>query len=190
MKNKSAVKDNRDESFNAVDNEVATNCALTEISMNQKSNVQDASTEKNGYPVIKTAKGFHAALPFSSYKTGKIVNISKGGIVFKYTEEEEEEDELDPIPSDAFFLGEYGFYMEIIPEKIVEVRYDSEIDIIELYEENIKLLAESIDKELPAVSINRIALTELNFKQIFAVDKYIRDNVKTSDLPFIEITLE
>lgn len=143
--------------------------------------------EKRTYQRFETKEGAYAAVTPSSYKIGRIVNISLGGLVFRYTDREEE---LDTFGDDTIFLGSYGFSVGDLPFRTVDIEPVPEVEGIELYEEDGVAFSDTPSSSPMKAREQRVEFTELTFKQIFAVDKFIRENMRQSDLNLIQVMVE
>lgn len=78
--------------------------------------------ERRIYPRYAVREGAYAALSPDSTIMGQIVNISKGGLCFRYIEHREQAFES---VATHIFVGDNGFYLEKMPYKIVE---DEQLD--------------------------------------------------------------
>jgi hypothetical protein len=74
------------------------------------------------YPRFKVNDGAYAALSPDSTIMGQIVDISRGGLCFRYIVHREQAFES---VATHIFVGDNGFYLEKMPYKIVE---DEQID--------------------------------------------------------------
>ncbi len=152
--------------------------------------------EKRAFKRFETMDGAYAAISPSSYKIGQIVNISLGGLVFKYIDRDESNNAFGD--EGTIFLGGFGFSVGDLPFRTVDIDPIVEVEGIDFFEEeeqalpHLKLLNGTIfyDAAAPHMTEQRVAFTELTFKQIFAVDKYIRENMRQGDLNFIQVTVE
>lgn len=73
--------------------------------------------ERRKYPRFRVNDGAYAALSPDSLIMGQIVDISRGGLCFKYIEHREQAFEL---MTTHVFVGDNGFYLEKMPYKIVD----------------------------------------------------------------------
>lgn len=78
--------------------------------------------DRRSYPRYKVKDGAYAALSPDSTIMGQIVDISRGGLCFRYIVHREQETES---MATHIFVGDNGFYLEKMPYEIVE---DSLID--------------------------------------------------------------
>jgi len=106
----------------------------------------------------KAKEGAYAAISPHSRKLGQIIDISIGGLSFKYIDNnEEKEDE----PERSIFLSSLGYYVGELPFKTIE---DYEI-------------TNSPSFSSMKLRKRRVKFAELSFKQLFDLDFYLRSNV-------------
>ncbi len=152
--------------------------------MKNKGTIIEKKTDQR----FETKDGSYAAVNPSSYKLGRIVNISLGGLVFKYTEEEED---LSQLPEDTIFLGNYGFSVGDLPFRTIDVEPAPDIEGFDIYDGDDEMELSETTPDAPLKRMEQsIEFTELTFKQIFAVDKFIRENVRDNELNLIQIMVE
>ena len=152
--------------------------------------------EKRAFERFEPVDGAYAAISPSSYKIGQIVNISLGGLVFKYIDRDESKNTFGD--ESTIFLGGFGFSVGDLPFRTVDIDPIVEEEGIDFFDEDeeplppLKMLNGDaiLDPADPHMVEQRVEFTELTFKQIFAVDKYIRENMRQSDLNFIQVTVE
>jgi len=106
----------------------------------------------------RAKEGAYAAISPHSRKLGQIIDISLGGLSFKYIDNN---DEREDEPERSIFLSSLGYYVGELPFKTIE---DYEI------------------KNVPSFSSmklrkRRVKFAELSFKQLFDLDFYLRNNV-------------
>ncbi|MBF0203445.1 MAG: hypothetical protein HQK67_03830 [Desulfamplus sp.] len=155
--------------------------AVIEQKKNRKKKIRKDHAEEEAYNHAE--EGAYAATNPASYKLGQIVHISYGGLVVKYIEKE---DRHAPIHEKSIFLGNYGYYLGDIP-------ITGEIPLLA---ETPSMTIEEVD--LASISIEyltkirqmRMEFTELNFKQIFALDKFIRENMVQKRFSSMHVTVE
>ena len=75
------------------------------------------SEERRAYPRYKVRDGAYAALSPDSTIMGQIMNISRGGLCFRYIVHREQVFES---VATHIFVGDNGFYLEKMPYRIVE----------------------------------------------------------------------
>ncbi len=122
--------------------------------------------EKRRHKRFKAREGAYAAISPSSHKLGQIVNISLGGLVFKYIDKEtreqgETKEEQGEKTEDRLFLGSGGQFVDNIPFKTIE-----EIEI-----------SESPSFSFLKMKMKRVEFKELDFDQIFQIENFIRNNM-------------
>lgn len=116
------------------------------------------SIERRKNKRYKAKEGAYAAISPHSRKLGQIIDISIGGLSFKYIDNnEEKEDE----PERSIFLSSLGYYVGELPFKTIE---DYEI-------------TNSPSFSSMKLRKRRVKFAELNFKQLFDLDFYMRNNV-------------
>lgn len=106
----------------------------------------------------KAKEGAYAAISPHSRKLGQIIDISIGGLSFKYIDNN---DEKDDEPERSIFLSSLGYYVGDLPFKTIE---DYEITNAPSFS-SMKLRK------------RRVKFAELSFKQLFDLDFYLRNNV-------------
>ena len=106
----------------------------------------------------KAKEGAYAAISPHSRKLGQIIDISIGGLSFKYIDNN---DEKDDEPERSIFLSSLGYYVGDLPFKTIE---DYEITNTPSFS-SMKLRK------------RRVKFAELSFKQLFDLDFYLRNNV-------------
>lgn len=106
----------------------------------------------------KAKEGAYAAISPHSRRLGQIIDISMGGLSFKYIENN---DEQEAKPERSIFLSSLGYYVGELPFKTIE---DYEITNYPSFS-SMKLRK------------RRVQFTELSFKQLFDLDFYLRNNI-------------
>lgn len=99
----------------------------------------------------------YAAISPHSKKLGKILNISKGGLVFEYLHNDEPENSDH---DQTIYLSSNGCYVEDIPFKVID---DLEI-------------TNNLSFNLMKMRKQRVQFSNISPKQSFALDFYIRNN--------------
>ena len=107
-------------------------------------------------------EGAYAAISPHSRKLGQIIDISMGGLAFKYIDTKDKQE--DSQPERSIFLSSLGYYVGELPFKTVE---DYEITNYPSFS-SMKLRK------------RRVKFEELSFKQLFDLDYYLRNNVNQS----------
>jgi hypothetical protein len=106
----------------------------------------------------KAKEGAYAAISPHSRRLGQIIDISMGGLSFKYIDNNDETEEK---PERSIFLSSLGYYVGELPFKTID---DYEITNYPSFS-SMKLRK------------RRVKFTELSFKQLFDLDFYLRNNV-------------
>ena len=109
----------------------------------------------------KAVKGAYAAISPNSHKLGQIIDISMGGLSFKYIDTSKDDKESDGTPEDSVFLSSMGYYVGDLPFKTVS---DYEITNAPSFSSM-------------KVRKRHVQFTDLSFKQLFDLDYYLRNNV-------------
>lgn len=73
--------------------------------------------ERRRYTRYKVREGAYAALSPDSTKMGQIVDISRGGLCFRYIVQN---DGFDENKETHVFVGDEGIYLEKMPNRVVE----------------------------------------------------------------------
>lgn len=153
--------------------------------MTKESTMSDKRTTRKKRTTRDHAKdGGYAAINPASYKLGQIVNISCGGLVFKYIDKD---DHYTSIQEKSIFLGNYGYYLGDTPLTG---------DILPLMTEMPTVTIEEVDfaqissEHLRKIRQMRMEFTELTFRQIFALDKFIRENMSHERFISMHLTVE
>jgi len=108
----------------------------------------------------KAIEGAYAAISPNSQKLGQIIDISMGGICFKYIDTRNDDQNSGTQREDSIFLSSMGYYVGNLPFKTV-----ADYEIIN---------APSFSSM--RVRKRHIQFNELNFKQLFDLDCYLRNN--------------
>ena len=109
----------------------------------------------------KAVDGAYAAISPNSHKLGQIIDISMGGLSFKYIDTSHDEKESDGTPEEAVFLSSMGYYVGDLPFKTIS---DYEITNTPSFSSM-------------KVRKRHVQFTDLSFKQLFDLDYYLRNNV-------------
>jgi len=109
----------------------------------------------------KAVEGAYAAISPNSHKLGQIIDISMGGLSFKYIDTSKDDKESDSMPEDAVFLSSMGYYVGDLPFRTVS---DYEITNAPSFSSM-------------KVRKRHVQFTDLSFKQLFDLDYYLRNNV-------------
>lgn len=139
--------------------------------------------------------GVYAAINPASYKIGHIVNIntgsinvfgltSSGGLVFKYIDKDDHY--TSSTQDKSIFLENYGYYFGDIPID-GETPFLVEPTTIRVEEVDFANLTSDHLMKMRQMSI---VLTELTFRQIFALDRFIRENMNQKRFTSMHLTVE
>jgi hypothetical protein len=120
--------------------------------------IRKPTLERRRHKRFHAKEGAYAAISPHSRKLGQIIDISMGGLAFKYIDTNDGQENL---PERSIFLSSLGYYVGELPFKTVE---DYEITNYPSYS-SMKLRK------------RRVQFTELTFKQLFDLDYYLRNNV-------------
>ncbi|MCP4023208.1 MAG: PilZ domain-containing protein [Desulfobacteraceae bacterium] len=116
----------------------------------------------------KAIDGAYAAISPNSKKLGQIVDISMGGLAFKYILTNGKGNNA-VMPEEAMFLCSMGYYVGDLPfETVADYEVEDEPSF------------SAMD-----VRMRHIKFMDLSFKQLFDLDYYIRNNVsdQVGELP-------
>ncbi len=109
----------------------------------------------------KAVEGAYAAISPNSHKLGQIIDISMGGLSFKYIDTSTDEKAPDRISEDAIFLSSMGYYVGDLPFRTVS---DYEVTNAPSFSSM-------------KVRKRHLKFTDLTFKQLFDLDYYLRNNI-------------
>ena len=114
----------------------------------------------------RATEGAYAAISPHSYKLGQIIDISMGGLAFKYIDTNNDDVTNDDTKNqshtqESIFLSSMGFYVGDLPFKTV-----SDVEVTN---------APSFSSM--KVRERHVQFTDLSFKQLFDLDYYLRNNV-------------
>lgn len=109
----------------------------------------------------KAVEGAYAAISPNSHKLGQIIDISMGGLSFKYIDTSNESITDEKAPEETIFLSSMGYYVGDLPFKTVA---DYEVTNAPSFSSM-------------KVRKRHIQFTDLSFKQLFDLDYYLRNNV-------------
>lgn len=117
--------------------------------------------ERRKHKRYKAVEGAYAAISPKSNKLGQIIDISMGGLCFKYIDTEDESEEPEKRNEESIFLSSMGYYVGDLPFQTIA---DYEIT------------------DTPSFSSMKvrkchIKFTDLTFKQLFDLDYYLKNNV-------------
>jgi len=109
----------------------------------------------------KAVDGAYAAISPNSHKLGQIIDISMGGLAFKYIDTSTEENDVDASAEESIFLSSMGYYVGDLPFKTIS---DYEVTNAPSFSSM-------------KVRKRHVQFTDLSFKQLFDLDYYLRHNV-------------
>ena len=109
----------------------------------------------------KAIEGAYAAISPNSHKLGQIIDISMGGLSFKYIDTQNGNSDTSRPPEETIFLSSMGYYVGDLPFKTVS---DYEITNAPSFSSM-------------KVRKRHVQFTDLSFKQLFDLDYYLRNNV-------------
>lgn len=109
----------------------------------------------------KAVEGAYAAISPNSNKIGQIIDISMGGLCFKYINAAKESQEAALRTKESIFLSSVGYY-------VGDLRFQTIAD----YEITDTPLFSSMK-----VRKRHVKFTDLTFKQLFDLDHYLKNNV-------------
>jgi len=109
----------------------------------------------------KAVEGAYAAISPNSNKIGQIIDISMGGLCFKYINTENKSEEPVNRNQESIFLSSMGYYVGDLPFQTVA---DYEI-------------TDTPSFSSMEVRKRHVRFTDLTFKQLFDLDYYLKNNV-------------
>ena len=109
----------------------------------------------------KAVEGAYAAVSPNSHKLGQIIDLSMGGLAFKYIDTSSEDAKEEQNPEETIFLSSMGYYVGDLPFKTIA---DYEITNAPSFSSM-------------KVRKRHVQFTDLNFKQLFDLDYYLKNNV-------------
>ena len=109
----------------------------------------------------KAVEGAYAAISPNSHKLGQIIDISMGGLCFKYIDTSSDPDQMEKASEEAIFLSSMGYYVGDLPFKTVA---DYEVTNAPSFSSM-------------KIRKRHVQFTDLSFKQLFDLDYYLRNNV-------------
>ena len=112
----------------------------------------------------KAVEGAYVAVSPYSHKLGQIIDISMGGLAFKYIDTSNDDTQNNRFLEETIFLSSIGYYVGDLPFKTIS---DYEV-------------TNALSFSSMKVRKRHVRFTDLSFKQLFDLDYYLRNNV--SDL--------
>lgn len=119
------------------------------------------TVERRKHKRYKAVEGAYAAISPNSHKLGQIIDISMGGLSFKYIDTKNNEENAETQPEKTVFLSSMGYYVGDLPFRIIS---DYEVTNVPSFSSM-------------KVRKRHIQFTDLSFKQLFDLDYYLRNNV-------------
>ncbi len=119
------------------------------------------TVERRKHKRFKAVEGAYAAISPNSHKLGQIIDISMGGLSFKYIDTRSETRVEQEQEEKAVFLSSMGYYVGDLPFRIIS---DYEVTNVPSFSSM-------------KVRKRHIQFTDLSFKQLFDLDYYLRNNV-------------
>jgi hypothetical protein len=109
----------------------------------------------------KATEGAYAAISPKSRKLGQIIDISMGGLCFKYIDTSSADDQDEQLPEETVFLSSMGYYVGDLPFKTID---DYEVTNMPSFGSM-------------KVRKRHVQFKDLSLKQLFDLDYYLRNNV-------------
>ncbi|WP_300458527.1 PilZ domain-containing protein [Desulfobacula sp.] len=109
----------------------------------------------------KAVEGAYAAISPNSHKLGQIIDISMGGLAFKYIDTGNGDADNETQQEESIFLSSMGYYVGDLPFKTIAD-----------YE-----LTNAPSFSSMKVRKRHVQFKDLSFKQLFDLDYYLRNNV-------------
>ena len=117
--------------------------------------------ERRKHKRYKAVEGAYAAISPNSHKLGQVIDISMGGLSFKYIDTTSDDVEFEQSPEESIFLSSMGYYVGDLPFKTIS---DYEITNAPSFSSM-------------KIRKRHVQFTDLSFKQLFDLDYYLRNNV-------------
>jgi len=109
----------------------------------------------------KAIEGAYAAISPNSHKLGQIIDVSMGGLAFKYIDTSNDDMENEALSEETIFLSSMGYYVGDLPFKTIA---DYEVTNAPSFSSM-------------KVRKRHVQFNDLSFKQLFDLDYYLRNNV-------------
>ena len=109
----------------------------------------------------KAVEGAYAAVSPNSHKLGQIIDLSMGGLAFKYIDTSSEETKDEQSPEETIFLSSMGYYVGDLPFKTIA---DYEVTNAPSFSSM-------------KIRKRHVQFADLSFKQLFDLDYYLKNNV-------------
>lgn len=117
--------------------------------------------ERRKHKRYKAVEGAYAAISPHSHKLGQVIDISMGGLSFKYIDTTSDDVEFEQPSEESIFLSSMGYYVGDLPFKTIS---DYEITNAPSFSSM-------------KIRKRHVQFTDLSFKQLFDLDYYLRNNV-------------
>ena len=109
----------------------------------------------------KAVEGAYAAISPNSHKLGQIIDVSMGGLSFKYIDTSNDDTGDRQVQEETIFLSSMGYYVGDLPFKTIS---DYEVTNAPSFSSM-------------KVRKRHVQFADLSFKQLFDLDYYLRNNV-------------
>lgn len=109
----------------------------------------------------KAVEGAYAAVSPNSHRLGQIIDISMGGLAFKYIDTSNEDVNSETAKDESIFLSSMGYYVGDLPFITIS---DYEVTNAPSFSSM-------------KVRKRHVQFKDLSFKQLFDLDYYLRNNV-------------
>lgn len=117
--------------------------------------------ERRKHKRYKAVEGAYAAISPNSHKLGQVIDISMGGLSFKYIDTTSDDTDFEQPSEESIFLSSMGYYVGDLPFKTIS---DYEITNAPSFSSM-------------KIRKRHVQFTDLSFKQLFDLDYYLRNNV-------------
>ena len=119
------------------------------------------TVERRKHKRYKAVEGAYAAISPNSHKLGQVIDISMGGLSFKYIDTTSDDVDFEQPPEETIFLSSMGYYVGDLPFKTIS---DYEITNAPSFSSM-------------KIRKRHVQFADLSFKQLFDLDYYLRNNV-------------
>jgi len=109
----------------------------------------------------KAVEGAYAAVSPNSHKLGQIIDLSMGGLAFKYIDTNSDDINNEQSLEETIFLSSMGYYVGDLPFKTVA---DYEVTNAPSFSSM-------------KIRKRHVQFADLSFKQLFDLDYYLKNNV-------------
>ena len=117
--------------------------------------------ERRRHKRYKAVEGAYAAISPHSHKLGRVIDISMGGLSFKYIDTTSDDADFQQTPEETIFLSSMGYYVGDLPFTTIS---DYEITNAPSFSSM-------------KIRKRHVQFSDLSFKQLFDLDYYLRNNV-------------